>query len=336
VYHNEKMDFYAMSRFDDVLYGLLHPQKFMSSHGITLEGLDHPDQLLNKDDPEHLVDKNIIDVVDDFSTRMPMVVICNLIGIPEEYREQLLIDAKQLNVAEETDDNPRPTEESAAASMRVHMQIAEIVEEFAQNPTDEDNVMNRLLTTDFDDLEGGTYRLRPDQVTIRLVELMGAGFETTARLIANAVVALAWYPDQRAELANDPGLHKNAVEEIVRWDPSSHFVVRFIEEEHTAHGVTIPADSRVVLLTASANHDERVFDDPELFDIHRKIDRHVGFAFGTHLCLGAAIARMETRVALQELLARYPHYELSGPIVREYAGNVRGLSHLPIVLDPSR
>lgn len=360
------MGFYALSRFDDVLYGLLHPSIFKSSHGITLEGLDSPDQLLNKDDPEHIYHRKIVanafkvssiaqleskirkvagellaqagkrdvmDVLEDFSILMPGEIISDILGIPEKYREEYLEYAKRSNQAEETEDNPRPTEASAAASMHVHELMTRIVAEAAENPRDD--VMGALLTAQIPDLHGGTYQLRQDQVVIKMGELAGAGFETSAKQIANGVVALAWYPDQRAELAADPSLMKTAVEEIVRWDPASHYVVRYIEEEVKFHDTTIPANSRVVLLTASANHDERMFDNPELLNIHRRMERHVGFAFGTHLCLGAALARMETKVALEELLARYPKYELTGPIVRGYAGNVRGLEHLPIVLNPA-
>ena len=366
VYHNERMGFYALSRFDDVLYGLLHPSLFKSSHGITLEGQDSPDMLLNKDDPEHIQHRKIVspaftvsaiakleprirsvagqlldeasgrtvmDVLDDFSIMMPAAIIADVVGIPQEYRMDLLEYAKQFNVAEETDDSPRPTDGAIAASMHVHEIMTHIVAEAANSPGD--NVMGSLLKARINDLRGGTYRLSEDQVVIKLVELVGAGFETTAKQIGNAVVALAWYPEQRAELAADSSLMKDAVEEIVRWDPASHYVVRFIEEEVRLHGITIPANSRVVLLTASANHDERVFENPEFLNIHRKIERHVGFAFGTHLCLGAALARLETKVALEEMLARYPRYELSGPIERGYAGNVRGLNHLPIILRPA-
>jgi cytochrome P450 len=159
--------------------------------------------------------------------------------------------------------------------------------------------------------------------------------ETTAKLIANGVVALTWFPDQRRELAADPSLIPNAVEEVLRWDPPSHYQGRWVEEDVTLHGVTIPADSRVILVTGAANHDEREFENPELFDVHRRITRHVGFGFGSHLCIGAALARLETRVAFEELLARYPDYELGGPIKRAYSSNVRGLAHLPIVLRPA-
>ena len=366
VYHNEKLGIYVLSRFDDVLHGLLHPALFKSSHGITLEGLDSPDQLLNKDDPEHLEhrkvvsraftvssvgklepkireiagrlldqagDRNVMDVLDDFSIQMPAAIIADMVGLPHEYRAGFLEHAMRFNKAEETDDNPRPTEDAMAAGMQVYELVTKIVAGAAKNPGDD--VMGSLLKAHIPDFNGGTYQLREDQVATRVVELAGAGFETTAKQIGNAVVALAWYPEQRAELAADPSLMKNAVEELVRWDPASHYVVRFVEEDVKLHGTTIPANSRVVLLTSSANHDERVFENPELLDIHRKIVRHVGFAFGTHLCLGAALARMETKVALEELLARYPNYQLSGPIERGYAGNVRGLDHLPIILDPA-
>jgi cytochrome P450 len=136
-------------------------------------------------------------------------------------------------------------------------------------------------------------------------------------------------------LAADPSLITNAVEEMLRWDPPSHYQGRWVEDDVTLHGVTIPADSRVILVTGAANHDEREFENPELFNIHRKIKRHVGFGFGSHLCVGAALARLETRVAFEELLARYPAYELREPIRRAYSSNVRGLANLPIAVEPA-
>ena len=121
---------------------------------------------------------------------------------------------------------------------------------------------------------------------------------------------------------------------MLRWDPPSHYQGRWVEQDVTLHGVTIPAESRVILITGAANHDERAFPDPEYFDIHREIERHVGFGFGIHLCIGAALARLETRIAFEELLARYPNYELRQPMVRAYSSNVRGLSNLPLAFDP--
>jgi cytochrome P450 len=164
---------------------------------------------------------------------------------------------------------------------------------------------------------------------------VAAGHETTAKLIANGVVALTWYPKQRQELIYDPTLIPQAIEEMLRWDPPSHYQGRWVEQAVTLRGVTIPADSRVVLITGAANHDERVFAEPELFDIHRKIERHVAFGFGIHLCIGASLARLESRIAFEELLRRYPNYELSRPIRRAYSSNVRGLSSLPILFEPA-
>ena len=140
-----------------------------------------------------------------------------------------------------------------------------------------DDIASLLLTAPASPTTTATRsRSRTQQVAYRLLELTIAGHETTAKLIANGVVALDWYPDQRAELVADPSLIPNAVEEMLRWDPPSHYQGRWVERDVTLHGVTIPADSRVILITGAANHDERAFPDPEYFDIHREIERHVG------------------------------------------------------------
>ena len=366
VYHNEKLKFYAFSRFDDVRHAFLHPGLYKSSHGVTLETANSPDALLNKDDPDHLQhrkavakyftvsavqrledsvrtlaadlldaarDRDVIDVLDDFAVRLPIAVICQIVGVPAKYHEEILEHTLGINVAEATDDDPRPTQAAAEASMRLHGVITEMIAEVARDP--HDDALGALLQTSFDDFQGGTYTLNEAQAAIRTVELVGAGFDTTSKQIANAVIALAWYPDQRAELAADPSLMATAVDELVRWDPGAHYTVRYVEEDVELHGTTIPADNYVVVMTASANHDERVFENPEYLDIRRPIDMHMGFAFGTHLCLGAALTRLELRVALEELLRRYPNYELAGPGERQYAGNVRGLKHLPVLLDPA-
>ena len=198
-----------------------------------------------------------------------------------------------------------------------------------------DDIASLLLSAKVQDENGKEVMLRKEQVAYRLLELVAAGHETTAKLIANGVVALAWYPDQRRELVADPSLIPHAVEEMLRWDPPSHYQGRWVEKDVTLHGVTIPAETRVILLTGSANHDERAFAEPELFDLHRQIDRHVGFGFGIHLCVGAALARLETRIAFEELLRRYPEYELIQPMKRAYSSNVRGLSSLPLALEPA-
>jgi len=367
VYHNEEIGFWALSRFDDVLNAHLDPATFVSGHGVTIEGYDQDnDTLIGRDEPSHgwhrkLVsrlftpraisdlepkvraiaagvldnarDAGEIDIVSEFSTHLPMMVIAEMLGLPMETREQLRHFSDAVLDRTDADDQGNITEATQAAMVGVMTLLMQIVDEKSRNLGDD--IASLLLTTRVRDDDGNEVALTHEQVAYRLLELTIAGHETTAKLIANGVVALDWYPDQRAELVADPSLIPNAVEEMLRWDPPSHYQGRWVEHDVTLHGVTIPADSRVVLITGAANHDERVFDNPAYFDIHREIERHVGFGFGIHLCVGAALARLETRIAFEELLARYPNYELRQPMKRAYSSNVRGLSNLPLALDPA-
>ena len=367
VYHNPKIGFYALSRFDDVLQAHLDVGTFRSGFGVTIEGLDQgQDLLINKDDPLHNVHRKLVsrvftpraisdlepivrrvaagildgareagelDVVGDFSAQLPMAVIAEMLGIPEEIRPLVRPQSDRILTAQEATENPTAPEDAFAALVEMRATLAETVADHARNPSDD--IISLLVQSRVTDDDGKEWTLTQEQVTHRLVELIIAGHETTAKLIANGVVALDWYPDQRAELVADPSLIPNAVEEMLRWDPPSHYQGRWVEQDVTLHGVTIPADSRVILITGAANHDERAFEDPEYFDIHRDIERHVGLGFGIHLCVGAALARLETRIAFEELLTRYPNYELRQPMKRAYSSNVRGLSNLPLALDPA-
>ena len=364
VYHNEEIGFWALSRFDDVLNAHLDPGTFVSGHGVTIEGYDqHNDTLIGRDEPSHgwhrkLVsrlftpraiaelepkvraiaagvldsarDAGEIDIVAEFSTHLPMMVIAEMLGLPVETREQLRHYSDAILDRTEADDQGNITEATQQAMTGIMVLLMQIVDEKSRNLGDD--IASLLLTATVRDDDGNEVALTHEQVAYRLLELTIAGHETTAKLIANGVVALDWYPDQRAQLVADPSLIPNAVEEMLRWDPPSHYQGRWVERDVTLHGVTIPADSRVVLITGAANHDERVFADPEYFDIHRHIERHVGLGFGIHLCVGAALARLETRIAFEELLARYPNYELRQPMKRAYSSNVRGLSNLPLAL----
>jgi cytochrome P450 len=368
VYHNENIGFYALTRFEDVLDAHLDTKTFISSNGVTIEGLDQgQDLLINKDDPQHVVHRKIVnriftpraidgleekvrqiagdmleraresnrlDVVSDYSAALPMLVIAELLGLPEEIRPALREQSDRVLNAGEVDANPEAPQDALQALADMRATFAETIDDHFANPRDD--ILSLLVTAKVTGEDGKEVSLTPAQVADRLVELTIAGHETTAKLVANGAVALTWYPDQRKELTEDPTLMPGAVEEMLRWDPPSHYQGRWVERDVTLHGTTISADSRVILVTGAANHDDRQFTEPELFDIHRKIERHVGFGFGTHLCIGASLARLETRVAFEELLARFPDYELDGPATRAWSTNVRGLAHLPIVLDPSR
>ncbi|MCA9300326.1 MAG: cytochrome P450, partial [Phycisphaerales bacterium] len=190
------------------------------------------------------------------------------------------------------------------------------------------------ISSEVTDDDGNGWYLSDEELATRVLELAFAGHETVARLVANGVVALAWYPEQRADLVADRSLLPDAVEEMLRWDAPSHYQGRWTATDVTLHDTTIPADSRVVLVTGAANHDERVYTEPELFDLHRSIDTTVSFGYGVHFCLGASLARLETRIAFDEFLNRFPEYGIDeSGIERMRSSNVRGLAKLPITVD---
>ena len=359
VYHNEKVGFWALSRYDDVLQAHLDPMTFLSGHGPTIEVMDGPmDALVATDDPAHewqrkLVSRlftpravsnleehiravageilegararNGLDVVKEFSGYLPMVVISEMLGLPAEIRAELRELSDISLDRSNTDELGHPGDDNSQRAQRRSIELVEaIVEEKSKNPGDD--IASVLIMGHATDKDGNEMQLSRQSVVHRLLEMIAAGHETTAKLIANGVVALTWYRDQRKELIADPSLIPGAVEEMLRWDPPSQYQGRWVDHDVTIHELTIPAESRVVLVTGAANHDDRAFTEPELFDIHREIDRHVTFGFGIHLCIGAALARLESRIAFEELLARYPHYELREPITRAYSSNVRGLS----------
>ena len=363
-YHNTDVGFYALTRFDDVMGAHLDPKTFSSAHGVTIEGIDMGMPfLIVKDPPQHTWHRKIVsrvftprrigdlepfirstaadlldrfvgtdgfDAIADFSLRLPLDVISELVGIPQDLREEVhqLCD----RIAARPGSTPVPPEDAVAASGELAALFIGLVAERRKRPGAD--VVSLLIETAVEDDDGNTHQLTDDEVGYRFLELAFAGHETVAKLIPNGIVALAWYPDQRRELVADPSLFANAVEEILRWDPPSHYQGRWTTRDVEMHGTTIPADSRVILITGAAVHDDRKYDDPELFDIHRDIDRHVSFGFGNHLCLGAALARLETRIAFEELLARFPDYGIADTgVVRQYSSNVRGLCNLPIVIE---
>jgi cytochrome P450 len=360
VYHNEQMGFWALSRYDDVVAAHLDTDVFSSANGVTIEGIDQGMPfLIVKDPPEHtwhrkiagrmftprrinalepfirttaaslldkVADADEFDLVEHFSFRLPLDVISELIGIPETVREHVHSLSDRLAARDETG---TVTEDAALAGLELAQVFVDLVAERRRHPGND--VITTLMNTEVTDDDGNTRSLDDNELANRFLELAFAGHETVAKLIPNGVIALSWYPDQRHELVADPGLMPNAVEEMLRWDPPSHYQGRWTTRDVELHGTVIPAGQRVILITASAVHDERKYPDPELFDIHREIDRHVSFGFGRHLCLGAALARLETRVAFEELLKRFPDFTFDETgVERAYSSNVRGLARLPL------
>jgi cytochrome P450 len=359
VYHNEELDFYALSRYDDVVNGHLDVETFSSGKGVTIEGIDAGSPfLIVKDPPEHSWHRKIVsrvftprrisglepfirartselldeaqekgrfDLVEDFSFRLPLDVISELIGIPVEHRDTVHELSEQLAHRDGTEVAPEAAFEASAKLVEL---LTGLVRERRKNPGDD--VISLLINTEVVNDDGESWQLPDDEIGYRFLELSFAGHETVAKLIPNGAIALHRWPDQRRELINDPALMPNAIEEMLRWDPPSHYQGRWTLRPIELHGTVIPEDRRVILITGSAVRDERKYPDPATYDLHRDIDRHVSFGFGRHLCLGAALARLEMRIAFEELLGRFPDYEVDeANAQRAYSGNVRGLATLP-------
>jgi cytochrome P450 len=173
-----------------------------------------------------------------------------------------------------------------------------------------DDLMTDLLRTEFEDEDGVTRTLTRDEALMYTTVVTGAGNETTTRLIGWAGKVLADHPDQRRELVEDRSLIPNCIEELLRFEPTGPAIGRYVPEDAEAYGTTIPAGSAMLFLVGAADRDERKFDDPDRFDIHREIGQHLTFGYGIHYCLGAALARLEGRVAIDEVLSRFPEWEV--------------------------
>jgi cytochrome P450 len=362
VYYNERLGFWALSRYDDVVAAHLNTDDFSSAHGVTIEGMEKDAPfLIVKDPPEHTAHRKIVgrlftprriaelepfvrrtaaglldrlrdadrfDVIEDFSFRLPLDVISELIGIPSSAREQVHKLSDRVAVR---DASGAMSEDAIGATLELAVLFTDLVRDRRANPGDD--VITMLMNTPVEEDDGSQRLLTDDELAGRFLELSFAGHETVAKLIPNGVVALAWFPDARRSLVADPGLMPNAVEEMLRWDPPSHYQGRWTTRDVAVRGTVIPAEQRVILVTGSAVHDERKYPDPDVFDIRRDIDRHVSFGFGRHLCLGASLARLETRVAFEELLRRFPDFTIDETgAERHVSVNVRGLAKLPLVV----
>ena len=364
VYHNEKMNFWALSRFEDVWDAHLDYETFSSAWGQTLEKTQTPLPLMiSMDPPKHtrvrqLVSKvftprrvgeleptvrkittdrleglepgDQIDLFERLASVMPMDVISAMLGVPESDRDHV---RRSTNDMMHRESGSLEIPESARqASGRVLEYFVGFIKERQARP--KDDLISALIGAELRDVDTGEMtRLSFEELLGFCLLLGSAGHETTARLICNSAVTLFRHPDQRAELVTDPSLMPNAVEELLRIDPPSQVQGRWSTKPWTRHGVTIPEDVRVLLLTGAAHRDERQFPDPDRFDIHRKLDRTVHFGQGHHLCIGKSLARQECRVAFEELLARFPDYAVDEDnLVWSHNNNVRGYAKVPIRL----
>ena len=363
LYHNEERGFYALTRFDDCWNALVDTKRFSSADGVSLEKYEVGQKLMILMDPprhtwhrkvmshmftprvianlepgiratcvqllDDLRDRDEFDVVEDFSMLLPLSVIAELIGLPDEYR----LTAKRLShlTAQRVSSNAAP-EAAIAASLELNDYLLEETKRRRRHLGDD--LISTIMTTPMIDDTGAEHYLDDEQIAAFFFEFTFAGNDTTTRSIANGVVGLAWYPDQRRELVDDLTLVPNGVEELVRWDTPSHYLGRTTTEDVELPYGTIPAGSTVAVVLASANHDERMYEEPELLDIRRHFDRKLAFGIGPHVCIGAALARLELRIAFEEFLRRFRDFHVADTgCVQDMSGQNRGLFHLPLVID---
>jgi cytochrome P450 len=269
-----------------------------------------------------LVGSGGFDFIGDLGAQMPMRTIGMLLGIP---------DSDQEAIRDRIDSGLHLSEGSMPDTARRYggaSAFEDYIEWRSKHPSDD--LMTELLNAEFED-ESGTRRLSRPEVLSYVSLLAAAGNETTTRLIGWTGKVLAEHPDQRAMLAKEPERIPVAIEELLRYEAPSPVQARYVTKDVEHHGRSVPEGSTLLLLTASANRDERRFPDADRFDAQRKIDHHVTFGYGIHFCLGAALARLEGRVALDEVLKRFPSWEVDWPnAVQTRTSTVRGWDKLPV------
>jgi len=254
-----------------------------------------------------------------------MRVIGMLLGIPEQDQEAIR-DEVDANLRTEAGKPMRNSGALTAGDM-----FGDYIDWRAEHPSDD--IMTELLHAEFDDETGARRRLTREELLTYLAVVAGAGNETTTRLIGWTGKVLAEHPAQRAELVADRALINDAVEEILRFEPPAPHVGRYVARDATFQGQTVPAGSAILCLVGAANRDDRRFRDGDVFDIHRPSVSHLTFGYGAHFCLGAGLARLEGRIALDELLSRFPEWDvdMAGATLAP-TSTVRGWETLPIVV----
>ena len=369
LYYNERYDFYALSRYADVEAALGDRETFISGKGNVLELIKADVQqpsgtLIYEDPPAHTVHRKLVarlfsprrvsalepqireftiecldrlagldrfDFIADIGAQIPMQVIGMLMGVPPEDRRTI---REHVDGYLRTEPG-KPMKFAKGDTWKPGRKLSAIFGDYidwrAQHPSDD--VMTELLNAEFEDEHGVTRKLTRDEILMYVNIIAGAGNETTNRLIGWSAKLLAEHPDQRRQLVEDPSLIGDAIEEVLRFDSPGPVSGRYVAKDVELHGKTVPAGSAMLLLSHSANRDDRRFPDPDLFDIHRKPTGHLAFGLGGHFCLGASLARLEGRVVLEEVLKRIPEWQVDLAHARMApASVVRGWESLPVTV----
>lgn len=364
VYYNERHDFWGLSRYADIDAALREPNKLSSAKGDILEVVKAdpvmpPGVFINEDPPLHTIHRALVsraftpkrireiedkvrtfciacldpivgsdrfDFVQDLGAELPMRTIGMLVGIPDS--DQPSVRAHAHAVLRNEPGKPLPVKKDHYFDGNM---FSDYLAWRTKNPSDD--LITELLNVEFEDETGATRRLSTEELLIFLAVVAGAGVETTGRLFGWMGKVLGENPDQLADLAENSSLVPNAIEELLRYEPPGPHVARWVADDVEFHGQSIPKGSALLLMLASANRDERHFDDPDRFDIHRRPGGLLTFGRGAHFCLGAPLARLEGRVALEEVLKRFPKWEVDiDNARRSRTSTVRGWDSMPTII----
>jgi cytochrome P450 len=369
LYRNDRYGFYALSRWDDVVAASRDWQTYSSAHGVDLHHLTtlqgrRPefDSLIMIDPPKHdrlralvsrvftpraisglepmireviggyfdqVAGQDRFDIVADVSGPFPVEIISRMLGVPASHRQQVRHWLDIILAREEGQLGFSAEAEATAIEMGTF--FYELAVAKRRDPADD--MLSRLTQVEVEGEDGELTGLDDVEIAGFGTLIGGAGAETVTKLVGNAAVLFDRHRDQWQAVVDDPALIPGAVEEILRYLPPSQYQGRWSTRDVELHGEVLPAGWPVLLLTGAAVRDPRQFDRPDEFDIRRPPSLSIGFGYGIHSCLGAALARMESRIAIEELARRHPRFEVDHDgLQRVHMANVAGYSHVPVTV----
>jgi len=370
-YHNDDLGFWALSRFDDVVAAQRDWKTFSNAHGLRLDQLKDPENrardlnIIFMDPPAHdrmrrlvsraftpraiakmepiahriinryldaLADAETFDAIGDFAAPFPVEMISTLLGVPEADRQQIRhwTDA----VLYRNPGDPDPTQDGIEAFRLRNEYFHALIDDKrarAASTDEASDMIGTLLEAEVADDDGAMHRLTDHEIVEFATLLASAGSETVTKMLGNAIVLFHRYPTEWRKLLDDPAKITNAIEEVLRYWAPTQYQGRFTLAESEWHGTSIPSGEPVFILTGSANRDEREYAHADVFDVDREIGFAVGFGHGIHVCIGAALARLETRITLEEWAKRWPEYGVDEAGCRKVTmANVAGYAHVPV------
>ena len=363
LYYNEEHDFYALSRYEDVENGLFDRDTFISGHGDVVDMIksrvEMPSMMfIFEDAPKHTIHRGLFgrmftprrlkalepqvrefcarsldplvgggrfDFVANLGAEMPMRVIGMLLGIPESDLQTVRSFTESQLKVQDGQPLDYTTEGFQAQGFDDYLDWR------IKNPSDD--LMTELITLEFEDDSGVTRRMTREEILVVCNLFATAGNETTNKLIGWTGKLLGEHPDQRRQINQDRSLIPQAIEEVLRYESPSTHVARMNTRDVEFYGKTVPAGSVVAFVNHAANRDERKFEDPDTFNIHRQRIPHLTFGYAWHVCLGNPLARLEGRIALEEVLNRFPDWEIDTANARMVrTSTVRGFESLPAIV----